>query len=89
LFDPDHFASLLRQKLRAHPELVEEWQVYSWDKRGSPSPYMDDMEVGFFDGERRLVIQHQDRTEACIDFIFRESIWVLTHQTTDGLADSG
>jgi hypothetical protein len=88
LSEPDHFAAVVRQKLLSDPELVEAWQAYSWDKRSSPSPYMDGTEVGFFDGERRQVIKHQDRTEACADFIYRESVWVLQRKRTNELGDS-
>jgi hypothetical protein len=41
---------LVRARLDRDPELVEAWQNYSWDKRGSPSPYLYEGEVGYFDG---------------------------------------
>ncbi|MGH7686776.1 MAG: hypothetical protein ACREN2_08170 [Candidatus Dormibacteria bacterium] len=60
-----------------HAELVAAWQSYSYDKRSSPSPYLDDKKVGFYDRGYRDVRQYHDRTRACADFICREAAWVL------------
>jgi hypothetical protein len=51
--------------------------MYSRDKRGSPSPYLDEHEVGFFDGARWDVKHHAETLDACADLILRESAWVL------------
>jgi hypothetical protein len=76
------FVALVRAQLSKDPALVRAWQEYSYDKRGSPSPYMDGTEVGFFevdDGRTRSVdVRHYDNpVDACADFVFREAVWVL------------
>jgi hypothetical protein len=40
--------------------------------------YLDDCEVGYFDGKRRDVVRYEDRLDACADFIVREAHSVLT-----------
>jgi hypothetical protein len=64
-------------KLVDDPSLVEDWQTYSYDKRGSPSPYLEGTEVGFFDGEARNRRTYGDRTGACAQFVYSEAAWVL------------
>ena len=51
LSDAARATALIRHQLAAEPALAEAWQTYSYDKRSSPSPYLDDCEVGYFDGE--------------------------------------
>lgn len=63
--------------LSSHPTLIDAWQKYSWDKRGSPSPFIDVMRVGFYDHGYHDVRQYDDRAAACADFICREASWVL------------
>jgi hypothetical protein len=70
----------VEQRLRRDAGLVEAWQGYSWDKRTSPSPYLDGVEVGFYDGGRRDVATHRDEASACADFLFREASWVLNRR---------
>jgi len=69
--------NLIRRRLAEEPQLVEDWQTYSYDKRSSPSPYLDGREVGYFDGTRREVVNYDERLDACADFIVREARWVL------------
>lgn len=59
------------------PELVQQWQQYSWDIRGTPNHYMDGVEVGFYDAGYRDVVRHSDVQSACADFIVRTAAWVL------------
>ncbi len=75
--DPTDFARLVAQRLLHSPELVDAWQIYSYDKRTSPSPYLDELEVGFFDGERRDVAHYDNTADACADFVVRETEWLL------------
>ena len=77
LSDVDRARALIRHRLAEEPALVEAWQTYSYDKRSSPSPYLDDCEVGYFDGKRRDVVRNDDRLDACADFIMREARSVL------------
>jgi hypothetical protein len=73
-------------ELLSTPGLREAWQEYSYDKRGTPSPYLDGRRVGFVAvvGGR---VEHQDvevfetEIEACARFIAREAAWVLLAQT--------
>jgi hypothetical protein len=73
---PD-FDLLVGTYLRQRPALVGLWETYGADQRGWPNPYLDGSEVGFFDGARRNIRHHDDRAEACADFIHRLAAWVL------------
>jgi hypothetical protein len=73
----DALRAAIADRLRQNPPLVDAWQTYSYDKRGTPSPYMDGSEVGFFDGQREDVTVHPTSTDACVDFLYRETQWVL------------
>lgn len=75
--DTSELLSQLRGRLRGDPDLIDAWQQYSWDKRGSPSPYLDRLEVGFYDAGYHDVRTHEDAVDACADFIHREALWVL------------
>ncbi len=77
LSDRRVFETSVADRLKRDPGLVDAWQTYSWDKRTSRGPYFDGLEVGFFDRDRRDVIEHRDRASACADFLFREASWVL------------
>lgn len=88
LEDPQ-FVERIRGRLAEEPGLIEAWQQYSYAKRGTPSPYLDGLEVGFaemVDGklETRDVRRRSSRTEACADFIRREALWVLQRQQPAG-----
>ncbi|MFJ8539613.1 hypothetical protein [Streptomyces sp. NPDC093591] len=85
--DPPHLdsADLARQvaeRLRRSPELIDAWQVYSYDRRTRPTPYLDGLEVGFFDGESRDVAEHDNTVDACADFVVRETQWLLSLRDT-------
>jgi hypothetical protein len=80
--DDPRFLELVPRTLRREPDLVMGWQQYSGDKRGTPSPYLDGLEVGFFenaDGSatRRDVRRFDSAIDACAAFIWREAAWVL------------
>jgi hypothetical protein len=80
LSDRGTFVELVRGYLARHQELIETWQGSSYDKRSSPSPYVDGTEVGFFSGKRNSVTHHEPPLDAWADFIYRESLWVLDRQ---------
>jgi hypothetical protein len=87
LADPAVFHAQVSSQLRKDPKLIEDWRVYSEDRRGGPSPYFvhhdkQTYEVGFFDGDRHEVQTYTDGVEACTDFIYRETLWVLTRART-------
>jgi len=73
----EQFRAAVAERLSKRADLVDAWQSYSYDKRSSPSPYLDQLEVGYFDGDRQDVVQHATPTEACVDFLYRETQWVL------------
>jgi hypothetical protein len=77
LVDLQKATNLIRRRLAEEPQLVDEWQTYSYDKRSSSGPYLDGREVGYFDGVRRDVVTHDDQLDACADFIVREARSVL------------
>lgn len=70
------FEAAVAESLRRRDALTEQWQVWSGDQRWTPSAYLDGTEVGWFDGARRLVRQHQDQASAAADFIHRLCVWV-------------
>ena len=79
--DP-RFVEMVAARLRSEPGLVTLWQQYSHDKRGTPSPYLEGMEVGFVevaDGQvqTRGIARFDAAVEACSVFIWREAVWVL------------
>lgn len=67
----------VEEQVRRNPAVVEAWQTYSYDKRGTPSHYLDGTEVGFYDGAVQDVIRHANPVDACVDFICREAQRVL------------
>jgi hypothetical protein len=69
--------ALIRRHLSEKPHLVDAWQKYSYDKRSSPSPYLDQTEVGFYDHGYEDVDKFDNRADACAEFVFREAAWVL------------
>ena len=77
LADDQRVIELVKGRLEADLSLVEDWQTYSYGKRGVPSPYFDGIEVGFFDGERRNRRTYRAQTEACAQFIYADAAWVL------------
>ena len=83
LSDRQRFIELVSGYLDRHEELLETWQTYSYDKRSSPSPYLDGTEVGFFSGERTNVRRYEKSLDACADFIYREASWVLERRVRD------
>ena len=73
----DELRTELERYLGRQPELVQAWQGFSDDQRGSPAPFMSGAIVGFIDDGREDVTEHQTTVEACADFITRQTAWVL------------
>jgi hypothetical protein len=84
-YDGELLVSRLLPLLRDRPDLVEAWQLYSWDKRWSPSPYWEaaKLEVGLYDSGYRDVETCSDAATACAAFIAREIAW-LRERHSDG-----
>ena len=68
----------LAQRLREDAEALRAWQLYSYDKRWTPSPYMDGLEVGLYDSGYRDVEHFDDAAGACAAFILRERDWLVS-----------
>jgi hypothetical protein len=63
--------------LEVRADLVALWQGWSWDKRWTPSPYLDGLEVGHYDGGKRNVRNHPTAARACADFVLTEVRWIV------------
>ena len=74
---PEEAKARIALRLRSQPELIDQWQAYSYDKRASPEPYLDGLEVGMYDAGYQQVETYADRVDACADFIYREVRWRL------------
>ena len=74
----DELVAGVYARLSRDPDLIDSWQQYSWDKRWSPSPFLDGLEVGHYDGGRQHVKRYASPAEACADFVLREVRWVVS-----------
>lgn len=72
---------MLAERLRENANAQKAWQLYSYDKRWSPSPYLDGLEVGLYDAGYRDVERFDDPADACAAFILRERDWLLRPQS--------
>lgn len=77
--DPD-FEVLVAAQLSVEPDLVDLWERFSGDNRGTPASYFDGTTVGRYDGQHVDVVRHTDRIEACADFLHRRVVEILTHR---------
>lgn len=73
--DPSFEASLAAY-LRAEPQVVEAWSVWSGDQRWTPSAYFNGTETGWYDSGYEHVRHHSDRADAAADFIHRLAAWL-------------
>lgn len=74
------FEGELSEYLRERADLVDRWATYSGDQRGSPAPYVDGTEAGWFDVTRREVIHHPDEAAAVADFIRRKATYLAANR---------
>lgn len=81
--DDDELRRAVRERLADNAALIENWQGYSYDKRWTPSPYMDGVEVGHYDTGYRHVRKHQTTTDACADFVLTEVRWVVNGRVVE------
>jgi hypothetical protein len=73
--DQPAFVAVVAAHLRRHPELIDAWGAYSDDKRTGTGPYFrvgDQSEVGTYSNGAEDVRIHEDRAQACADFLWRE-----------------
>lgn len=83
------FAEFVKAYLGRHGELIEAWQMFSDDNRGSPSHYLDRTRVGWFevtaDSTRSVDVRnHHNPVDACVDFIYRKATMILTARRVTG-----
>jgi hypothetical protein len=81
--DAPDFEERVAAQLRTMPDVVDRWQGHSYDQRSSPNPYLDGLEVGFYDAGHRNIRMHAERADACADFIHRLTLWVLARKVPD------
>ena len=73
----EELVAAVRPRLEQRPDLVELWQSWSYEKRWSPSPYLDGVEVGHYDAGSHHVRRHTNAVDACADFVLAEVRWVV------------
>jgi len=77
LSDVDALRAELRAEFESDPQLVERWQTYCSDRRGSPAPAMKACKVWHYGEGATDEVVHDDRASACADYVIREAVWVL------------
>lgn len=75
-FSDPGFEDAVAVSLREKPTLIELWQTWSADQRWTPSAYVEETAIGWFDGARRYARVHPDRAAAVADFIHRMAAWL-------------
>lgn len=80
--DDAELARAVLSVLQHRPDMIAAWQGWSWDKRWSPSPYLDGLEVGHYDGGRTDVRLHTSAASACTDFVVAEVRWLVECRVT-------
>jgi len=78
LTDRSRFVALVTTYLRSHADLTGRWQQYAWSKRVSSGPYLEGGEVGYYSHGKHDVVTHDDLSDACADFLYREATSVLS-----------
>jgi hypothetical protein len=77
LSDIEALRAELRVEFVSHPGLMDRWQGYCEDRRGSPAPVMKGCRVWHYDQGVTDEVVHEDRASACSDYVTREAAWVL------------
>ncbi|MFI9833771.1 hypothetical protein ACIHIX_39495 [Streptomyces sp. NPDC051913] len=68
------FTRLVTERLRRRPELIKDWQLYSDNRRTTPLLYMkEDGEVGVYDHGYTDVVRHDNKVDACADYVVRQT----------------
>ncbi len=79
----EDLVAAVRSALQDRPGLTQTWQDWSYDKRWSPSPYLDGLEVGHYDAGRHHVRRHTTAVDACADFVLAEVRWVVERRVVE------
>jgi hypothetical protein len=84
LSDRTQFLALVSDYLRIHPELIQQWAVFSDDTRATPWPYFspERFEVGFVSANGAIedVVRWENSSDACADYLYRAINWVLRRE---------
>jgi hypothetical protein len=84
LAERDAFLAAVAKRLHEQPDLIDAWQGYSEDKRGTgPFLRLSTLEVGVYEAYAGLHDVHHfaNRVDACAEFIYREACSVLRRAT--------
>ncbi|MFN8192363.1 MAG: hypothetical protein U0R78_18460 [Nocardioidaceae bacterium] len=82
-FEDDSFEPAVADALRAEPELIRRWHLWSRDQRWTPSAFVEGLETGWYDGGNRHVRTHQDQASAVADFIHRMASWMAQRRVIE------
>jgi len=74
----------IRSVLEVRADLCQTWQAWSYDKRWSPSPYLDGFEVGHYSAGEHHVRHHANVIDACADFVLSEVRWIVDCRIVGG-----
>ena len=83
-FGDQGFEDALADCLRDKATLIELWETWSADQRWTPSAYVEENKVGWYDGGRLYVRVHPDRGAAVADFIHRMTAWLSRREVLTG-----
>lgn len=76
------FEPAVADALRAHPELIEKWNLWSGDQRWTPSAGVDGFTTMWVPsgGGSEHVRVHADGAAAVADFIHRMAVWLARRE---------
>jgi len=79
----EDLVAAVRSALQERPDLVRTWQNWSYDKRWTPSPFLDGLKVGHYDAGEHHLRRYTTEVEACADFVLAEVRWVLDRRVIE------
>jgi len=83
-FGDPGFEDALADCLRDKATLIQLWETWSADQRWTPSAYVEENKVGWYEGGRQYVRVHPDRGAAVADFIHRMTAWLSRREVLTG-----
>jgi hypothetical protein len=83
-FGDPGFEDALADCLRDKAILIESWETWSADQRWTPSAFVEENKVGWYDGGCQNVRVHPDRGAAVADFIHRMTAWLSRREVLTG-----
>lgn len=81
-FEDSEFEDALADAVRAHPELVDKWNLWSGDQRWTPSAGVDGLTTMWVPsgGGSEYVRVHADGASAVAGFIHRMAAWLARRE---------